>query len=487
MAWTDAPTDLSGKDDQNRSVLTVLAASDAVWRKAEVEAPQPPVPNAPRPIPRPYPRSGPPGPAAPTAAPPTTATTTRPTALGPAVPSGLGAASSATPPGEKPEATTAPVAPLVLSPDPASFPDFGMPSAPGEPEAPEESVPAEASPASPWDMARIRFTEEALDYEQRLATYLAADERINAELAKVVQAFWVLALHNGADYRKFGSDSPAEVGAAGTSFESLSRVVESGNVRERVDFLFSGAKNGLIPDLTGGKVHRHPVIKAERDDRRNTEAYTRYKEKQAELRAAGLDEEDIAEETEDLVAMVLTRLRPEDVWPPLSQDEWLLGVRDGKLRWRPAGLAEELPMSAGLQARSQESGGLVLTGTSGSAYFILVCVARMSGLTGLPVDLGLIRAGLVSFMTAADHHSFHEVMAGAQLLLDEVAHPEVPDYADGWYRYRNVYPLTEEELRAHVARDGVFPDEHALALFAELDDGAEEGSESDEGDDSSDR
>ncbi|MGO4754689.1 hypothetical protein AB4212_39835, partial [Streptomyces sp. 2MCAF27] len=105
------------------------------------------------------------------------------------------------------------------------------------------------------------------------------------------------------------------------------------------------------------------------------------------------------------------------------------------------------------------------------------CVARMSGLTGLPVDLGLIRAGLVSVMGAADHHSFHEVMAGAQLLLDEVAHPEVPDYVDGWYRYRNIYPLTEEELRAHVARDGVFPDEHAMALFAELDDGAEEGAE----------
>ncbi|MGO4429755.1 hypothetical protein AB4Z54_66185, partial [Streptomyces sp. MCAF7] len=152
----------------------------------------------------------------------------------------------------------------------------------------------------------------------------------------------------------------------------------------------------------------------------------------------------------DLVATVSTRLRPEDVRPPLSQDEWLLGVRDGKLRWRPAGLSHELPMSAELQARAQENGGLVLTGTSGSSYFILACVARMSGLTGLPVDLGLIRAGLVSVMGAADHHSFHEVMAGAQLLLDEVAHPEVPDYVDGWYRYRNIYPLTEEELRAHV-------------------------------------
>ncbi|MGW3569727.1 lonely Cys domain-containing protein, partial [Streptomyces sp. NPDC000941] len=492
VGWTDTPTDLSGKDDQNRSVLTVLAASDAVWRKAEVEVPQPPVPNAPRPIPRPYPRSGPPGPAAPTAAPPTTATTTGPTALGSAAPSGLAAASSATPPGEKPEATTAPVAPLVLSPDPASFPDpaslldDGVPSAPEES---EESALSGAPPASPWDMARIRYAEEALDYEERLATYLAADERINAEFARVVEAFWALVLHNGMDYRKFGSELPSENGAVGTSFESLQRVVESGNLRERADFLFAGAANGLLPDLTGGRVRRHPVVMGERDDRRKTEAYTRYKQRTEELRALGIDDAVIAEEVEDLMTVLRTPLRPEDVRPPLSQDERLIAVRasDGKLLWMPAGLSEELPMSAGLQQRSQESGGLVLTGTSGSTHFILTLVARLSNLANFPVDLGLIRAGLVSTMAYVGDHSFHEVMAGAQLVLDEVAHPGVPDYVDDRYRYRNVYPLTEEELRAHVARDGLFPDEHALALFAELDDAAEEGSESDDGDDSSDR
>ncbi|MET9767147.1 hypothetical protein [Streptomyces sp. NPDC006415] len=30
---------------------------------------------------------------------------------------------------------------------------------------------------------------------------------------------------------------------------------------------------------------------------------------------------------------------------------------------------------------------------------------------------------------------------------------------------RNVHPLTEQELRDHVARDGLFPDEHARALL----------------------
>ncbi|NUS87940.1 MAG: lonely Cys domain-containing protein, partial [Streptomyces sp.] len=455
VGWTDDLTNLSGKDDQGNPVLTALSGADTgpAWYEAEPETPLSPIGPAARPAPRPYPLpgSGPAGPAVLTTAP----------------------------------STTAPVAPHAKMP----------PSLHGGPEAPEGSASAERSalpeapPASAWDMARIRYAEEALAYEERLAAYLAADERVNVEFARVAEAFWALVLHNGMDYRKFGSELPSENGAVGTSFESLQRVVESGNLRERADFLFAGSANGLIPDLMGGRVPRHPVIRGERDDRRKTEAYKRYKQKEADLVAAGVDEEAIAEEVEDLVAVVRTPLRPEDVQPPLSQDERRIAVRDsdGTLLWRPAGLSDELPMSAGLQERSQESGGLVLTGTSGSTHYILTLVARLSDLTGFPVDLGLIRAGLVSTMAYVGDHTFHEVMAGAQLVLDEVAHPGVPDYVDGWYRYRNVYPLTEEELRAHVARDGLFPDEHALELFAELDDGAEEGSESDEGDDGSER
>ncbi|MGO4752672.1 hypothetical protein AB4212_29390, partial [Streptomyces sp. 2MCAF27] len=36
------------------------------------------------------------------------------------------------------------------------------------------------------------------------------------------------------------------------------------------------------------------------------------------------------------------------------------------------------------------------------------------------------------------------------------------DYIDNWGRYRRIAPLTEAELREHVATDGRFPDEHAL-------------------------
>ncbi|CAM5641637.1 hypothetical protein SBADM41S_11778 [Streptomyces badius] len=67
---------------------------------------------------------------------------------------------------------------------------------------------------------------------------------------------------------------------------------------------------------------------------------------------------------------------------------------------------------------------------------------------------------------SAGHHSFHEVMRGAQLALDSLpGHDPALDYQDNWGRYWNIHPLTERELRERVARDGLFPDEHARALL----------------------
>ncbi|MEV1049091.1 hypothetical protein, partial [Streptomyces sp. NPDC049916] len=39
---------------------------------------------------------------------------------------------------------------------------------------------------------------------------------------------------------------------------------------------------------------------------------------------------------------------------------------------------------------------------------------------------------------------------------------------NNWGRYWDVLPLTEEELRTYVAREGRFPDEHARLLLAAL-------------------
>ncbi|MEK8171949.1 hypothetical protein NKH77_29000 [Streptomyces sp. M19] len=199
------------------------------------------------------------------------------------------------------------------------------------------------------------------------------------------------------------------------------------------------------------------MIQLERRDRHDSERLLRYERERAELIAAELDPEDEAQEMEELEAMLRTSLRPEDVRPLLSRAERALAVRDGALLWSPAGLLHTLPMSADFQARSEDSGGLVLTGTSGSAYRIMVHIARLPRLAGVPVDLGLVRSALLSVLVGVGHHSFHEVMVGAQHALNEIEHDPALDYVDNWGRYWNIYPLTEEELRTHVARDGLFP------------------------------
>ncbi|MFD8266027.1 lonely Cys domain-containing protein, partial [Streptomyces althioticus] len=332
----------------------------------------------------------------------------------------------------------------------------------------ERTEPPADRPAPAWVLARIRYAQEALLFEQRLAAHLGENEQVNAEFGKVVRAFWNITLHNRFDYRLFGSRNALSAGAVGQNYESLARVVESGNLRERVTFLFNGVAKDLVPHLMGGVEPQHPVIGLERRDRHKSERFKEYERQVAELRAAELDPEDEAQEMEDLEAMLRTPLRPDEVHPPLSDAEWRRAVRDGVLLWSPAGMEHTLPMSAGFQARSEDSGGLVLTGTSGSAYRIVTHVARLTRLAGVHVDLGLIRAGLASILVGVGHHSFHEVMTGAQLALDEFDPAAASVYSDNWGRYWDVYPLTEEELRTSVAREGLFPDEHARALLARL-------------------
>lgn len=157
---------------------------------------------------------------------------------------------------------------------------------------------------------------------------------------------------------------------------------------------------------------------------------------------------------------------PDDVRPPLSRAERPFAVNELGLTWMPASSVYDLAMSSGLQGASEDSGGLVLTGTAGSTYRFLVHAARMRDQWGLDLDLGLIRAGMIAMSLSAGHHSFHEVMRGAQLALDSLpGHDPVLDYQDNWGRYWNVHPLTEQELREHVARDGRFPDEHAQEVL----------------------
>ncbi|WP_221361612.1 lonely Cys domain-containing protein, partial [Streptomyces sp. REN17] len=269
----------------------------------------------------------------------------------------------------------------------------------------------------------------------------------------------------------FGSANPSLAGSVGTARPALQQVLRSGNLRELVTFLFQGISSDLVPELLGGPEEQHPEIAAERPSRRKAEVRAELERRAEEIqRDDSLSPEEKQAALAEATRPLLVPTDPDDVRPPLSRAERGLGVADGRLAWMPASSAYDIAMSSAIQGLSEDTGGLVATGTAGSTYRFLLHAARMRDQWGIDLDLGLIRAGMIAISLSAGHHSFHEVMRGAQLALDDIPdHDPSLDYQDNWGRYWNVYPLTEQELRDHVARDGRFPDEHAQALLTGLD------------------
>ncbi|MEV4879658.1 hypothetical protein AB0K72_26725 [Streptomyces cyaneofuscatus] len=343
------------------------------------------------------------------------------------------------------------------------------PSRPGRRSAtpsPDRGVPVPA-----WVRARIRYAEESVLFERRLAEHLAENEAVTEEFRKMARAAWERARQQyPRALATFGSENPSMPGSVGTHRPVLQQVLRTGNLRELVTFLFQGISSDLVPEMLGGREDPNPEIEGERPSRRQAKGRT-----QLERLAAQLTLDDTLSVPEKQAALAratrehTVQADPDDVRPPLSLAERPFAVNELGLTWMPASSVYDLVMSSGLQGTSEDSGGLVLTGTAGSTYRFLVHAARMRDRWGLDLDLGLIRAGMIAMSLSAGHHSFHEVMRGAQLALDSLpGHDPALDYRDNWGRYWNIGPLTEQELRDHVARDGRFPDEHAQDLLDEI-------------------
>ncbi|MGN5635892.1 hypothetical protein [Streptomyces sp. AC154] len=328
-----------------------------------------------------------------------------------------------------------------------------------------------ARPAPEWVLSRIRYAREAARFEQRLGRYLGGHEAANAQLGAVVRELWERAAAVGR-WPELGSDDPTVDGAVGTGRERLQAVVESGNLRERMAMLWIGAQSpdghgGLISDLLGSAEPNPEVITAEyRASRPQSEAMTAYTALSGRPdRTPG--EQALLDEAERTLR---TPVRPEDLSPPLSGAERAL-MGQAAVPWIPGTNRFHIAMSTPVQSDAEADGSLVLAGTSGSAHRLMSQAAKMREAWGLDVDLGLVRLGVLAEMLQAEHHSLDEIMRGSQLVLDRLrrsgsAEPAELDYTDNWGRYWRIAPLTEAELREHVATDGRFPDEHALETTA---------------------
>ncbi|WP_234313532.1 lonely Cys domain-containing protein [Streptomyces globisporus] len=327
-------------------------------------------------------------------------------------------------------------------------------------------------PAPEWVMARIRYMTEAVRFEQRLGRYLGGHEAVDAQLAVMTRELWDRAVAAGR-WTELGSNDPTVDGAVGTGWDQLLAVVESGNTRERMGMLWIGSQapdgqGGLISELLGSPDPNPDVITEEyRTARPQSRTITDYQqlsgrsdrtpEEQRRMERAGRE--------------LRTRARAEDLSPPLSEAERALMPDDG-IPWIPGRHRYDIAMDSVPQAEAEDRGALVRAATSGSAHRLMSQAVKMRQEWGLDIDLGLVRLALMAEMLQAEHHGLDEIMRGSQLVLDRLRYAGAPepadlDYVDNWGRYWRIAPLTEAELRQHVAVDGLFPDEHALRPFGD--------------------
>lgn len=310
-----------------------------------------------------------------------------------------------------------------------------------------------------WIRGRIRYLQQAELFEERLGTHLADRPDLNDQIGVMTAELFRRA--DAADrWRELGSHDPSIDGAVGLDRDRIKTVAFAGNLRERMGLLWIGEKT--TSDLLGISNLNPPAIQQERSDRLPTPDLTAYEALTTLRTLTSAQHEQLAQLKHTLRVSTPTDL----VRPPLSTAEQAL-MPHGVLPWIGGEARWDLAMRTTLPTAAEATGGLVRAGTSGTTHRLLRQATHMREQWGLDIDLGLVRLALMAEMLPVHHHSLHEIMRASQLVLDDLrtaGKAESPDldYTDNWGRYWRIAPLTEEELRTHVAVDGLFPDEHAL-------------------------
>ncbi|MFI8460542.1 hypothetical protein ACIGG8_34720, partial [Kitasatospora sp. NPDC085464] len=413
--------------------------------------------------------------------------------------------------------------------------DAAAPAHEPDPVPKSEALEA-APPAAPGDLRRIRYREQAEAYERRLATHLLDRADVRREVKKVVDLAWSMTT-NDKDRTQFGSRSTGTTGMVGTDRHMLQEVVDGGNLRERMALLYNGYTSNHFAKLVRQRqLPRPEQLKQERQDRHDigaevvTPLTAEIKKAYGELLKpaaergqqtpfesfrtdepygpviegirnayAGIQGQQIPEWDRKRVvgdaqkaaerqakSILETDRNPFDVNPPLGRGEWYSAVeKDGRLGWQPGAKSFHYKLGTDFQQAAHDSGGLVVSGTSGTAFGMLQAVkelvktdagkAKLAELGEGPVDFERLRLALLGWMLESEDHSFHEIMSGSRLFSEsltpeERANPNLANtdltYSDTYHRYRFLPPLTEQELRRDVAPEGLFPDEHLVGEWS---------------------
>jgi len=312
--------------------------------------------------------------------------------------------------------------------------------------------------------ARIQYSMAAKDFEERLAKHLLTKryKELNNQFGIMAESIWTKVAKydnstqwnqtpkrdNTSLWRTLGTADATVPGAVGVNRESLEEVVKSGNIRERAALLFHGSIPQKDPDdpgfyiipfqeLAGTDIPQPEALKNERSDGR------------------------IA------VKPPLPKgFLASDVRPALSEAEKRMTAHGETLPWIPGSGRMHYQMRSDFQKKSELTGGLVATGSSGTSYWLMRQAHHMKENWGADLDLGKVRLALVATMVQNQHHTYHETMRGVDLALKEIDpdRSKYPNmiYDNSFERHRYLWPLGQEELRKDVAYNNMFPDEHAM-------------------------
>ena len=298
------------------------------------------------------------------------------------------------------------------------------------------SAALQAAPdAEPWMLEAINYQEEAEKFEANLARYAITHKIAVVQVQDLVKRAWEL-FPDPKDRAGFGTAKRGVTGMVGDVRHDIEGVVQSGNIREQLAFLYNGYVNRVFNSLNANKDLPRPTeMEGERRERKKIEHTGE--------------------------AQARTSQNPHDVSPPLSETEWAFAVdKTGGLTWEPGTNIYEYKMASEFQKVAEAKSALVTAGTSGTAFGILQ-VSDLLAAKGAKVDHLAVRLALLGWMLSAGDHTFHEIMVACQMYDPTLA------YDDTYRRYRHILPLGEEELRQNVAPGHVFPDEHLDQLVKE--------------------
>ncbi|MFI9809522.1 hypothetical protein ACIHEJ_35185 [Streptomyces sp. NPDC052301] len=324
-----------------------------------------------------------------------------------------------------------------------------------------QAPPTHATPVRPADLARLRYQHEAEAYERRLGDYLSEHPQVIEQMAAFARVLWERT--PPAMRGRLGTPQNVVPGAVGTDPQALEQVARHGNFREQSTLVWNALRYGVFGTLLGTSLSHPPVIAQER-----------------RWRGAPSDGP-------------FNRRAPHELRPPLSSAErafssdgatWKPGEEQSGIDHRPpmptAGDTRPLTLEDSPHATAQRSGGLILTGTSGTVYNLLEAAEAANEQWDAGLDLRWMRMAAVGTLLSNRHHTLHELLAAAELWGNEAAHPDRRglgfDYDDNWGRYHRLPPLSEQELREHVAVGGRFPDERVQEFYADARTGVTPGS-----------